>query len=292
MDLDNAIKRVRRIVIYGLSKRFDKIYRLTTENINGYITQFDFKGKNLYTVGSSGDQAINANMYGCNNINIVDINPLARYYINMKLAAMLVFDYDNFINFIHKRKYNNVLSKQGYSKIRDCLSEIDIDSLYLWDYIYDNLDINMVVKNLFHIFSWEQDFADKYNPYLLNKDNYNLAKSKIKDLKINFICENILKLDKIADDVDNIMLSNIYDYHYNILKIRGFRKDINRLSKLLNDNGKMLVSYLYNTSVDYTLLDFCSDNVIEDARMYHFQGIKGVYQNNKITDTAIIYQKR
>ena len=39
---------------------FSKIYPFTTENIAGYIDYFDFDDKSLLTVGSSGDQILNA----------------------------------------------------------------------------------------------------------------------------------------------------------------------------------------------------------------------------------------
>ena len=39
---------------------FHTIYPFATENINDYTEYFDLKDKSLLTVGSSGDQAINA----------------------------------------------------------------------------------------------------------------------------------------------------------------------------------------------------------------------------------------
>ena len=292
MDLDNAIKRARRIIVYGINKRFDKLYRLTTENIGGYIKNFNFNEKNLYTVGSSGDQAINANMYGCNDITVVDINPLSSYYINMKLSAMIVFDYEDFIKFIYKDNFGKILDRNKYSKIRDYLKMIDVESLLFWDYLYDNFNSNVIKNKLFYCFTWEQENANIYNPYLLNKDNYNLAKSNLVHLKMNFINGNILKLPKFIDTADNIILSNMYDYHYRLLKIKGFKKSVNNLADILSDDGKMLVSYLYNTSINYRLIDFISDDVIENARMYHFRGISGIYKNNDITDTVVMYQKK
>lgn len=292
MALDNSIKQARRIINYGTRKYFRKLYRLTTENICGYIDKFDFEGKNLYTVGSSGDQAINANMYGCNDITIIDINPLAEHYIYLKIAAMKVYNYDDFLAFIHKNR-DGILNKRMYLKIRDCLESIDFESRVFWDYIYTKFDINTVLKKLFNNFTWEQKYADKYNPYLLNEDNYNLAKSHLKNLKISFCNYNILKLNEIIDNmdnVDNIFLSNIYDYQ--TFKIKKFRKGVNNLANVLSDEGKMLISYLYNTSNDWTLLYFCSDDIIEDFIVNHFKGISGIYLNNNATDSAIIYDKK
>lgn len=45
-------------------KGFSKLYPFTTENIAGYIDNFNLKNKSLLTVGSSGDQVINAALKG------------------------------------------------------------------------------------------------------------------------------------------------------------------------------------------------------------------------------------
>lgn len=84
MDLDSAIKKVKDIFKLKRVKRFDKLYKFTTENISGYISEFSFKDRTLLTVGSSCDQVINANLYGCNDIIVVDLNGLAEYYFCLK----------------------------------------------------------------------------------------------------------------------------------------------------------------------------------------------------------------
>ena len=47
---------------------FEEIYPFTTENIAGYIDYFDLQDKSLLTVGSSGDQIINAAFKGAKDI--------------------------------------------------------------------------------------------------------------------------------------------------------------------------------------------------------------------------------
>ena len=91
MNLDEAINIARRIRNLKAVKRFDKLYKFTTENISGYISEFNFAGKSVLTVGSSGDQVINANMFGCNNITVVDLSGLAEYFFNLKKASLITF---------------------------------------------------------------------------------------------------------------------------------------------------------------------------------------------------------
>ena len=73
-----------------------RINTFTTENINGYINYFDLKNKSLLTVGSSGNQLLNAYFYGTRDITLFDINPYAKYYAYMKVAAILTLNYDEF----------------------------------------------------------------------------------------------------------------------------------------------------------------------------------------------------
>ena len=79
--------------------KFFWIYPFTTENINGYIDLFDLKDKSLLTVGSSADQAIIANLKDCKDITILDINPLTKYYFNLKKAGILTLGYEEFCKF-------------------------------------------------------------------------------------------------------------------------------------------------------------------------------------------------
>lgn len=66
--LIHAIKKCDGIFVDDFAKDFQILYPFTTENISGYINNFDLSNKTLLTVGSSGDQIINGRDY--NNINI------------------------------------------------------------------------------------------------------------------------------------------------------------------------------------------------------------------------------
>ena len=60
---------------------FSRIYSFATENVAGYIDYFDFENKSLLTVGSSGDQVLNAFYNGARDITLFDINEYAKYYV-------------------------------------------------------------------------------------------------------------------------------------------------------------------------------------------------------------------
>ncbi len=293
MNLEEAKIIAYKLMNLKLVKRFDKLYKFTTENISGYISEFNFAGKSLLTVGSSGDQVINANMYGCNNVTVVDLNGLAEYFFNLKKAALLTFEYSDFISFFHFNRYGEIFNCDMYYKLRGALSIIDMKSLIFWDYLYNTYSSCEIRNYLFHILPNETKCIQNFNPYLNNSDNYNISKMMIRNLKVNFINEDIFKLDKTKlSRTDVILLSNIYDYNKSVFKINKFRKCVKEFSELLNDNGKMLVAYLYGTSYNDKLTKFETKNIIDDVYVCNMKGIRGIYLNNSITDTAIIYKKK
>ena len=77
--LSKDIEYVNKMFKKRSGIRNDLIYKFTTENISGYIKEFNLKNRSLLTVGSSGDQAINANFYGCNYVTVVDLNRYTKY---------------------------------------------------------------------------------------------------------------------------------------------------------------------------------------------------------------------
>ena len=85
---------------------FSRIYSFATENVAGYIDYFDFENKSLLTVGSSGDQVLNAFYNGARDITLFDINEYAKYYVYLKIAAILSLSYQEFISFFFKHDIN------------------------------------------------------------------------------------------------------------------------------------------------------------------------------------------
>ena len=59
---------------------FSRIYSFATENVSGYIDYFNFNDNSLLTVGSSGDQILNAFYNGARDITLFDINEFPNYY--------------------------------------------------------------------------------------------------------------------------------------------------------------------------------------------------------------------
>ena len=293
MKLDDNIKYIEKMLKRRNGDRFKLIYRFTTENIGGYIDKFNLNNKSLLTVGSSADQVINANMYGCNYVTVVDINPNSEHYTNLKIAALICLSYQDFLNFFTIKRDDYFMPRNIYVNLRDCLRNISIESLIIWDYIYDVRN-KYSIDNMFHYHLGELSNISKFNPYLYNEENYNLVKDRIENLKIKFMNANILNPDKIFDieRFDNINLSNIYCYNNGMFKIKNFKNAVNKLVEYLNDDGKILIAYLYGTSDNISLVDFASGDIIEDISFHHIKGIRGIYNGDSTCDTVAIYEKK
>ena len=93
-------KKVMNKRNYRFRTDFSKIYPFTTENIDGYMPYFKLKDRSLLTVGSSGDQVINAIFAGCKDITVIDICPFTKEYYELKKAALLSLSREEFMRLL------------------------------------------------------------------------------------------------------------------------------------------------------------------------------------------------
>ena len=130
---------------------FFKIYPFTTENIDGYMDNFDVFGKKSLTVGSSGDQVINLAMRGCLDQTVIDVCPNTKFYFYLKKAGLLELDYSEFLQFFRFRNYpmlfkenSSVFSSELYDKLKNTLYDLDKDSFTFWDTLFHDVDPSFI----------------------------------------------------------------------------------------------------------------------------------------------------
>ena len=70
-------------------KVFQEVYPFTSENIKGYFSRIPFKDNNVFTVGSSLDQAFNALLLGAKKITVFDINANTEEFYKVKRDLIL-----------------------------------------------------------------------------------------------------------------------------------------------------------------------------------------------------------
>ena len=283
--------------------QFNYLYPFTTENINGYLNYFDLKDKSLLTVGSSSDQVLNAILCGCKDISLYDISPFIKEYYYLKRAAINTLNREEYLKFFCYRNYpfiflknNKTFDKYTFDKINEYLLVLDNEVSYYWSELFKKYKGKVIRKKLFNPDEYSIRVNQKMNRYLMNDDMYNILKSNIESINIDIICDDIYSVN-LNRQYDNIFLSNILAY-YDIHKYIIF---FYKIKEYLNDNGKMLVSYLYDTDTDNICIDdinsrYTKEDIInainEKVDFITFKGNNGISVNdNSMTDSIITYTK-
>ena len=236
---------------------YSKVYTFTTENISGYIEYLDLTNKSLLTVGSSGDQILNAFYCGARDITLYDINPFAKYYIYLKIASILSLNYTEFQQFFYKHglngEYNNhdMFSIELFSKIKDNLRLFDYESFLFFDEIFTTCDKKKIRDYLFDDDEFRNQVIKGFNIYLRDEESYNQLKSIIKKITFKHINGNIFE-DTVPGKYDNIILSNLCT----ITSIEEFKELLVKLdSNNLNQNGSIMFGYLWNIDFNSTSMN-------------------------------------
>jgi len=285
---------------FDVNNNFASIYPFTTENIKGYLDLMDVRDKDVLTVGASGDQTLNLLVRDAKSVDYFDMNPFTKMYFNLKCAAIKVlsveeyfefFCYDAFPSTFKKNK--NAFSINIYHKISP---HLDAFTRQFWDSLY--LKQNGVDIRKSMLFSTDEE------PFkILPKVNDYLSEDSFEKLRVimgikkepSFIETNVTSLSsKLAKKYDYILLSNIaqyLDYIYDKDELINFRRLILNLSKNLNPNGKLMLSYLYDTKENTPWNE-------DYAAIYNLRKVKEVFKEenlelinfNAITDLRWQYQ--
>jgi len=283
---------------------YSRIYTFTTENINGYIKYFDLKNKSLLTVGSSGDQILNAFFYGSRDITLYDINPYAKHYVYLKIAAILTLNYIEFQTFFFKHgitEYYNkdMFSKSLFDKIKVNLRLFDYESFLFFDELFSCCSANRVREYLFDDDEYRNNVIKNFNTYLQTEESYNRLKTMIKKITFKYIHGDIF-VDSIQGEFDNIFLSNLCT----TTSLENLKKLLQKLdSNNLKEKGSILLGYLWNTN-------FYSNDYLEDwkeiyklpltkkelgefiTEHYNINGARDIlWKENKKNDLVLIYRK-
>lgn len=243
------------------------IYPFTNENISGYYSKINFKDKSVLSVIASGDHILNAFLMGANEVDAFDSNPLAKYYVELKIAAIKSLSLEEFILFLYNKSNFKIssyyLNKNVYLKVRNKLSG---NYRIFWDYVFDNY----TPKQLYKSYLFTDDFLDlpalvKANMYL-KEDNYKKLKDILENKKViyhDIMIQDIQNIDKIFDVV---ILSNVPAFLNSIYKSNYLKNFKELIEKIKFPNTKIIVSYLYSNLLEYGSSNddiYNSDKLIE-----------------------------
>ena len=309
MDFEHTLQLAREKCdgkfVEQLARKFYILYPFTTENIGGYIKEFRLKDKSLLTVGSSFDQVLNATLYDCKDITLLDTCPFMKYYAYLKIASLLELDRNGFFRFLRYKNYPKtfkdnplLFNKEDYQKVFKTLRFLDYESYLFWDELFQNYDSKTIRNEIFY--SGEEDkqkVIETINPYLRIDYNYEETKKKIKKVKLEFIQADLFQV-KLNRSYDSIWLSNIGTHlmhHDKIMKM------IEKMSIYLNENGKMLMSYLYDTDESYRTGYYPIYNfhvTLENLKEYNpelisFIGMHSIiFNDDRTSDSILVYEKK
>ena len=285
------------------SYKYNYIYPFTTENINGYLDLFDFNNKSYLTVGSSGDQVLNAMLNGCNDITVIDICPFAKEYFYLKMMAVQFMSRKDFLDFFCYKGYrgmflnnNRAFMDSTYCKLLSYLKDYDNNVFYFWKQLFMEYKGITIRTKLFNPDEDSWKALVHANKYLENDLEYNKLRKMISKIyDIRFINEDIFS-NKIDKEYDNINLSNLGTCY----KIEEFFKLFSKMNNRLNDNGKMIVSYLFDTNIPYENghkkvydIKFINDRLLDgNGEFISFISNSGYEMNwNNAKDGVISYKK-
>lgn len=251
-DAIDSCREHKKQGYYSKNKR--RIYPFCTENISGYINDFNLKDSSLLTVGSSADQVINAILCDCKDITLYDIVVESKYYCYLKCAGILCLTRQEFLDFFSYRDYigclkpnDKVFNKESYDKLKDTLRILDYESFLFFDELFNTFSGEIVRTSLFEFDEYVTSKNIRHNLYLNNDNSYYETKDKIKKAHLKFINKDIFDIDN-SIKYDNIWLSNIATW---LVKEEKILAMINKVYKSLNEKGKMLASYLYSTRLSF-----------------------------------------
>ena len=212
------------------------IYKGTNEQQASYHHHLANKKEILTTLGSS-DQVLNSMLVCPNSITAFDISRFPKYFLYLKLAAVLNLSYEEFIYFFYESTTTSEIYDDMYDKISQSLPKDDKE---FWDSLFSYFDwYDIYESSMFSRETIIPSYHITQNPYL-TKENYYRLRELIPTIELKTKEGNIYTMD-FDQEYDFINLSNIWNYNN-----PNYHKDL--LRRLPLTVGGEALSYSYDLS--------------------------------------------
>ena len=191
------------------------VYPFTTEDISSYFEYLELDQTSVLTVGSSGDQALNAILSGAKEVTLYDLNPDTHEFVESKVDMLLNSSYQDF--------YSNIMNDNNFK------------------YFDDKFPLESLVKMNTYMSSEEKfnELKDK-----LYNANLNYITGDIYDFSfVNDTYDRIILSNATQRDYYLGYLNNPDDKHE---QRRFFHDAFKRWHSKLNHNGIIQLAYLYS----------------------------------------------
>ncbi len=286
---------------------YSDVFSFSNENMVGYYDKLNLKDKKVLTVCGSGDQALNAILYGAQSVHTFDINRLTQYALDLKRATILSLTYNEFMRFWPADwNWGTHLEKSVYDSIKHHLFITSLDdenniihkdnSGLFWNTLFNNFNKYELMCLFRGIIDWSYNWLSDIIPYF-NEDSYSKLRAKLIFQHPTFIESCLTKLPYNLENntYDIILLSNIYSTlvsYSNAEELEKFKNLILRLSKNLNQNGQIAYAYMKNFKTHSAYLSKKSEVTIVNMFDQEERDIIYINEGDQEKDPAILIYKK
>ena len=212
------------------------IYKGTNEKQVDYH-HYLYGKKDILTALGSSDQVLNSMLVQPNSITAFDISRFPKYFLYLKLAAVLNLPYEEFLEFFFESTTTSEIYDEMYDDISQSLPK---EAKEFWDSLFSYFDwFDIYNSSLFSRETIITPYHVKQNPYL-SKENYYKLRSLIPSIKLETKIGNVYTMD-FDQEYDFINLSNIWNYNP-----PQMHKEL--LKRLQLREGGEAISYAYDLS--------------------------------------------
>ena len=203
----------RAIEIISIRKQGKSISKFDVPYIHSnegdFYSRLDLKGKDVLTVGSSGDQALYSLLNGAKSVTVFDMNPFVKYYYELKASAIMNLTRNESLKLFSLKAWKE---KVDFSSTLERLKEdMSSESVEFWS----ALSSQFSHKDIFTCFF--ERFASKMPYYLEDKKSYELLGNMLREQpNVRFINSNLHDLPQFLNDsekYDCALISNVMDYY-------------------------------------------------------------------------------
>lgn len=277
------IEAAKKLMLYkkehnGFFEKYDTSFLFGTENQEGINNVINYKGKDVFTIASSGEQYLGVRYYGAKKVDIYDINRLTKYITSLRIGSFLALEYDEFIRFtfpyVEEHFNPNFWNVEDITRV---ILNLPPDIAYFWANLLPLLE----EKKYGDLIALRNNARNKEQivrgmPFYANEEEYNKLKDILKKYGFpNFYELDISTFDGTFDTAYNIVyLSNIIEgiicyivkneifcghLLENITERSELQRILNNLYPLLKKNGIFLVDYRPNVT-RYDATDYMFNN--------------------------------
>ena len=288
--------------------QFYRMWPFTTINMSEYLQPFNLENKSCATIQGSSDHIFELFLKKPKQILGIDTNPLTEYYYYLKLAAFgALASPEEFLKFFRWNDYPK-FCKNNYSVFdKDVFQEISKylmgDNKEFWADLFRKYE---PIKIRTKLFSKDEENNNALYQALnyLSPENYEYIRNNIDKINYSFLCTDVRILaDQLAENQDFITLSNLIIYAHNMFPdnpAHGFKWLVERLAQKLNNNGQIVVGYLYDIENEHDYREIYKSSIRDDVFIepefsYHYvRRMHDLHCNQESNehDACLIYTKR